>query len=37
MEINADVLEVVRAEQSVVTLRPSLDPVQRYPDPATAH
>ncbi|NJC71231.1 AAA family ATPase [Planosporangium thailandense] len=36
LEIDADVLEVVRAEQSVVTLRPSLDPVGRYLDDAMA-
>jgi energy-coupling factor transporter ATP-binding protein EcfA2 len=36
LEIDADVLEVVRAEQSVVTLQPSLDPVSRYLDDANA-
>jgi hypothetical protein len=30
LEIDADVLEVIRAEQSVVTLQPGLDPVARY-------
>nr|WP_275941522.1 AAA family ATPase [Planosporangium mesophilum] len=36
LEIDADVIEVVRAEQSVVTLQPSLDPVSRYLDDANA-
>ncbi|MGC9671225.1 AAA family ATPase [Planosporangium sp. 12N6] len=36
LEIDADVLEVVRAERSVLTLRPSLDPVRRYLDDARA-
>ncbi|HEX5541643.1 MAG TPA: AAA family ATPase [Micromonospora sp.] len=36
LEIDADVREVLRAEESVVTLRPSLDPVRRYLDDAWA-
>mgnify|MGYP001282237988 CR=1 FL=1 len=36
LEVDADVLEVVRAERSVVTLRPSSDPVRRYLDDAMA-
>lgn len=33
---DAHVIEVVRAEQSVITLRPALDPVDRYLDDARA-
>lgn len=36
LEIDAQVLEVVRAERSVVTVRPGLDPVTRYLDDARA-
>lgn len=36
LEIDASVLEVVRAEQSVVTIRPSSDPIIRYLDDAYA-
>jgi energy-coupling factor transporter ATP-binding protein EcfA2 len=36
LEIDADVVEVVRSEQSVVQLRPSSDPVTRYLDDARA-
>jgi len=36
LDIDANVVEVVRAEQSVVTLRPALDPVARYLDDARA-
>ncbi|HEU0241289.1 MAG TPA: AAA family ATPase [Micromonosporaceae bacterium] len=36
LEIDADVLEVVRAEQSVVTIRPASDPATRYLDDAYA-
>lgn len=36
LEIDADVLEVVRAEGSVVTIRPMSDPVERYLDDARA-
>lgn len=36
LEIDAHVLEVVRAERSVVTLRPATDPIRRYLDDAKA-
>ncbi|HZO66582.1 MAG TPA: AAA family ATPase [Kribbellaceae bacterium] len=36
LELNARVLEVLRAEQSVVTLRPAMDPIRRYLDDANA-
>lgn len=36
LEIDAGVLEVVRAEQSVVTIRSSSDPISRYLDDAYA-
>ncbi len=36
LEIDAQILEVVRAERSVVTIRPGLDPVTRYLDDAGA-
>jgi hypothetical protein len=36
LEIDADVLEVVRAERSVVTIRPASDPIVRYLDDAYA-
>jgi hypothetical protein len=36
LEIDAQILEIVRAEQSVVTIRPCGDPVTRYLDDAFA-
>ncbi len=36
LELAAEIIEVVRAENSVVTLRPALDPVIRYLDDAHA-
>jgi AAA domain/AAA domain, putative AbiEii toxin, Type IV TA system len=36
LELDADIIEVVRAEGSVVTLRPARDPVCRYLDDADA-
>ena len=36
LELDAEIIEVLRAEQSVVTLRPALDPVSRYLNDADA-
>lgn len=36
LEVDATVLDVVRAEQSVVTIRPNRDPISRYLDDAWA-